>query len=247
MEQIFGSYSLLEINYIYIIQHLRSNSMKIKRLAIIALSISILTPTFSFSGTPLKLGTQGKKTITLTNKVGENFIKFLSEAPLEEIKGTTDGISGTFIIDLDNLEATSGQISVEVKTMKTGLDRRDSHLKSKDWLHEDKFPTIVFEIKGLTDIQIIKQENGNGEIKAIAKGDFIMHGESKQISSPITLKYIRESEATKKRAPGDFSFVQASFSIALKDFNIKGVRGLIGSKVGETIQIDANFYGSTAK
>lgn len=221
--------------------------MNIKKLAIVAISVSILIPQFSYSGTSLKIGTQGKKTITLTNKVGENFIKFLSAAPLEEIKGTSDGISGTFVIDIDNLEATSGQISVEVKTMTTGLDRRDSHLWGKEWLNADIYPTITFDIKGLTDIQIIKQENGIGEIKATAKGDFTMHGVTKQITSPITLKFIRESEATKKRAPGDFSFVQARFSIALKDFDIKGVRGLIGSKVGETIDIDANIYGSTSK
>ncbi len=221
--------------------------MKIIKLSAVAACVIILSPQFSFSGTQLKVGTQGKKNITLSNKVGENLVKFLSTAPLEEIKGTSNGISGTFTIDLDNLEATNGQIKVEVKTMTTGLDRRDSHLWGKDWLYAEKYPSIVFDIKGLSDIQIIKQDNGMGEIKANAFGDFTLHGETKQVKSPITLKFVRESEATKKRAPGDFALVQATFKIALKDFNVLGVRGLVGSKVGETIDIDANFYGSTAK
>jgi len=73
-----------------------------------------------------------------------------------------------------------------------------------------------------------------------------MHGETKQIKAPITLKFVRESDATKKRAAGDFALVQTSFKVALKDFNVKGTAGIVGSKVGEAIDIDANFYGSTA-
>ncbi len=221
--------------------------MKLNKLAAALLCAAFIVPQVAFSGTPLKVGTQGKKNITLNNKVGENNIKFLSTAPLEEIKGSTEGVSGSFTIDLDNLEATSGQITVEVKTMKTGLDRRDNHLWGKDWLDADKYPSITFDIKSLTEVQIVKQDNAMGEIKAVAVGTFTMHGESKQIKAPITLKFVRESEATKKRAAGDFALVQTSFKIALKDFNVLGVRGLVGSKVGETIDIDANLYGSTVK
>jgi polyisoprenoid-binding protein YceI len=221
--------------------------MNIKMLSVIALCVVTFAPQLSFSGTSLKIGTQGKKNITLTNKVGENLVKFLSAAPLEEIKGTSDGISGTFTLDLDNLEATTGQITIAVKTMTTGLERRDSHLWGKEWLNAEKYPSIVFNIKGLSEIQIIKQDNGMGEIKAIAVGEFTMHGETQQIKSPITLKFVRESEATKKRAAGDFALVQAAFKIALKDFNVTGTRGIVGSKVGETIDIDANLYGSTVQ
>lgn len=221
--------------------------MKLNKIAAVAICAAFIVPQITFSGTALKIGTQGKKTITLNNKVGENIVKFLSAAPLEEIKGSSSGVSGSFTIDLDNLETTTGQITVEVKTMTTGLNRRDSHLWGKEWLDADKYPSITFDIKGLSDIQIVKQDNGMGEIKANAIGTFTMHGQSKQIKSPITLKYVRESEATKKRADGDFSLVQANFKIALKDFNVTGTQGIVGSKVGETIDIDANFYGSTAK
>ncbi|MBI3258787.1 MAG: YceI family protein [Ignavibacteriae bacterium] len=221
--------------------------MKFKKIAAIALCAAFFAPQITFSGTPLKIGTQGKKNSTLNNKVGENLIKFLCAAPLEEIKGSSSGVTGSFVLDLDNLEATTGQITVEVKTMTTGLNRRDSHLWGSDWLDGDKYHSITFDIKGLSDIQIIKQDNGMGEIKANAFGTFTMHGQAKQIKSPITLKFVRESEATKKRAEGDFALVQANFKIALKDFNVTGTKGLVGSKVGETIDIDANLYGSTVK
>ena len=219
--------------------------MKLSRIAwVTALSVTLSTP-LAYSGTQFKVGTQGKKNITLTNKVGENLIKFISAAPLEEIKGTTSGVTGSFVLDLDNIEATSGKITVEVESMNTGLNKRDSHMRGKEWLDSKQFPTIVFEIKNLTDVQIIKADNNGGEIKAIAVGNFIMHGETKQIKAPITLKFVRESDATKKRAAGDFALVQTTFKVALKDFNVKGTAGIVGSKVGESIDIEANFYGST--
>ncbi|MBK9249181.1 MAG: YceI family protein [Ignavibacteria bacterium] len=220
--------------------------MKLSHIAwLTALSVTLSSP-LVYSGTQFKVGAQGKKNITLTNKVGENLIKFLSAAPLEEIKGTTSGISGSFVLDLDNLEATNGKISIDVESMNTGLNKRDSHMKGKEWLDVKKFPEIVYEIEGLSDIQIIRADNNGGEIKAMATGNFIMHGVTKQIKAPITLKFVRESDATKKRAAGDFALVQTSFKVALKDFNVKGTAGIVGSKVGESIDIDANFYGSTA-
>ncbi len=210
-----------------------------------AFCLSLSTP-LAYSGTQFKVGAQGKKTIALTNQVGDNLIKFVSAAPLEEIKGTTSGITGSFILDLDNLEATSGKITVDVESMNTRLNKRDSHMKGKEWLDSKQYPTIVFEIKGLSDIQIVRADNNVGEIKAMATGSFIMHGETKQIKAPISLKFVRESEATKKRAPGDFELVQTSFKVGLKDFNVKGTAGIVGSKVGETIDIEANFYGSSS-
>ena len=108
--------------------------MKLSRIAwVTALSVTLSTP-LAYSGTQFKVGTQGKKNITLTNKVGENLIKFISAAPLEEIKGTISGVTGSFVLDLDNIEATSGKITVEVESMNTGLNKRDSHMRGKEWL-----------------------------------------------------------------------------------------------------------------
>jgi hypothetical protein len=39
--------------------------------------------------------------------------------------------------------------------------------------------------------------------------------------------------------------IKASFKVPLKDFNIAGKQGIIGSKVGENIEITANLFGST--
>lgn len=83
------------------------------------------------------------------------------------------------------------------------------------------------------------------ECTAIADGSFTMHGISKTIKATIYIKYVNETDATRKKAPGDFVMIKASFKVPLKDFNIAGKQGIIGSKVGENIEITANLFGST--
>ncbi len=58
---------------------------------------------------------------------------------------------------------------------------------------------------------------------------------------------MKESEATKKRAAGDLVMINANFSVALKDYNVKGKGGIVGSKVGETIQLEAALFGATGE
>lgn len=199
-----------------------------------------------WAGTGLNNGVSGQKSITVTNKVGENLVKFLSDAPLEKISGTAKGVSGKFTLDPNNLEATTGTISVEVLSMKSGVSKRDEHMYNPDWLDAAQFPSITFQILKLESIKV-SNENGIVNVSATAVGKFTLHGVTKEIKIPITLKYVKESEATKKRAAGDLVMVNANFNVALKDFNVKGKSGIVGSKVGETIQLDAALFGATGE
>jgi len=111
-------------------------------------------------------------------------------------------------------------------------------------MDEKQFSKIVFEVKGLQDVSVTDTQ-AKADIKAIATGDFTLHGVTKEIKVPIEITYLLASEKTKKRAPGDFFVVKGKFQIALKDFDISGARGMVGSRVGTEIDLDANFFGST--
>ena len=197
-----------------------------------------------YAGTTVSV-ISGKKTVKLNDAVGDNIIKFLSTAPVENIEGNAKDIQGKFILDGDNLENSSGNISLQVLSMKTGLTKRDEHMYAKDWLDAASYPTISYDLKKLADIKISKSDNGIAEFSAIADGSFTMHGISKSMKATIYIKYVNESDATRKKAAGDFVMIKASFKVPLKDFNIAGKQGIIGSKVGENIDISANLFGST--
>lgn len=190
-------------------------------------------------------GVSGKKNVVLTNKVNDNQIKFYSKAPAEDIEGAANGISGAFTIDPSNIEATSGTFTVEVKSMKTGIDMRDKHMYGADWLGADKNPEIKYTVSRITDVQTVSTDKNKAVAKGVAVGSFTVNGVTKDLKAPVTITYVPESDATRKKADGDFVMVQAEFKVALKDFNIAGKKGIVGSKVGETIDIKANLYGAT--
>ena len=195
--------------------------------------------------TSLGLPVEGVQTIVLRNEVGKNQIRFVSSAPLEEIHGTASEISGALKLDPANLEGMTGKIEVQVASMETGIEKRDEHLHSADWLDEEQFPVIGFDIAGLKDVSVEAGED-RAVIKGLAMGTFSLHGVDKEIEIPFEATYLLASEQTKKRALGDFFVVKGEFEIALKDFDIAGARGLVGNRVGKKIDLKTNFFGSTS-
>ncbi len=213
--------------------------------AILTLSIQ----NSQLKATDLQLGISDERNFTLNDKVGSNELKFISNAPLEDITGKVDTrtISSSFKINPSNVELTSGEVRFKVEGMQTGINRRDKHLQSKDWLDAKNYPDIVFSLKKLDKITIVSNDAGQGRtvINANTIGLFSMHGKNKEITVPIKLTYLKESEATRKRAPGDLVFVEGNFELALKDFDVKGASGIVGSKVGDVIKVIFQLFYSS--
>jgi polyisoprenoid-binding protein YceI len=213
--------------------------MKFTRISLAA-AVCFLIAGAGAVAQPLSVNASGSKRVTISDKVGKNQFSWSSDAPLEKIKGTAEGVTGTFNIDPKNPSAITGTISASVATMKTGNATRDGHVKSAQWLDATAHPRITFTIARVSGIKV----NGNS-MTATATGAFTMHGVTKTISVPFKLTYLDASAATAKRAPGDLVMITADFDIALKDYNVAGSKGTIGSKVGEKISITATLFGST--
>jgi polyisoprenoid-binding protein YceI len=207
------------------------------------LALIVSAPLLAQTALPLPL--KGARTVVLNNAVGQNLCQFVSSAPLEEFEGTADGIEGSFVLDPQNLEATRGRIRVAVASMRTGIARRDEHLRSPEWLDAERYPYIEFDLQGLRQVRITERTAGRVVLQAVAVGDFSLHGVRKPMELPIVMTYVPESEQTRQRAPGDLVQVQSEFTISLRDFNIRGRQGVIGSRVGEVIRVKASFYGAT--
>ena len=207
------------------------------------LALIVSAPLLAQTALPLPL--KGARTVVLNDAVGQNLCQFVSSAPLEEFEGTADGIEGSFVLDPQNLEATRGRIRVAVASMRTGIARRDEHLRSPEWLDAERYPYIEFDLQGLRQVRITERTAGRVVLQAVAVGDFSLHGVRKPMELPIVMTYVPESEQTRQRAPGDLVQVQSEFTISLRDFDIRGRQGIIGSRVGEVIRVKASFYGAT--
>src|ERR1700759_210948 len=58
--------------------------------------------------------------------------------------GTLSGLKGTINFNSSNLSASSFNVTVEVNTINTGVDMRDSHLKKEEFFDAEKYQNISF-------------------------------------------------------------------------------------------------------
>ncbi|MEN9282020.1 MAG: hypothetical protein RL594_955 [Bacteroidota bacterium] len=186
----------------------------------------------------------GAKKYALNNAVGKNGIEFVSDAPMEKITGTSDGVDGAFMLDAANLEATTGKIEVKVMTMKTANSKRDEHMYDAMWLDAAKYPTITFDVKSLKDVKVTTKD-GRSVVTAKAVGTFSCHGVTKSSTADVTITYLPESAETKKRASGNLVMIEAAFNVGLADHNITGKAGVVGKSVGETIAVKAKLFSNS--
>ncbi len=189
----------------------------------------------------------GSKTVILQNtEKYKNEVRFVSAAPLEKISGNAANITGSFAIDLQNLSATTGKFNVPVSSMGTGSSSRDKHMMAADWLDEAHFKNITYALKSLVVENTDNSTPGKTVITATAKGDFTLHGVTRPLDAKVVITYLNESAQTKQIAAGDLALVKVEFSVPLKAHGIAGKEGVVGSKVGESIAISAQLFGSTA-
>jgi polyisoprenoid-binding protein YceI len=166
---------------------------------------------------------------------------FFSTTPLEDVTGISKEVNGTVTFNVTDLKTLKGKISISTASIKTGIDLRDEHLRSANWLDAEACPEISFVIKNISDI---KQIEAN-KLQANVTGDFTAHGVTKEIVADVTMMYLDESEKTKAKAPGDLLGVEAKFNIKLSDFNVSNMA--LGVRVSEDIAVTVTLVGTFPK
>lgn len=187
-----------------------------------------------------KVDNSGEQTFNFEDKYGRNQASFFSTTPLEDITGISNDVKGKVTFDVSDIKTLKGSISIPVASLDTGIELRNEHLVSDNWMDAESYPNITFEIKSVSDV---KAEADN-KLSAKVTGDFTAHGVTKEVVADVTMTYLVESEQTKQRAPGDLLGVQAKFNVNLSEFDIENM--IIGQKVAEEIEISINMVGSNA-
>lgn len=129
--------------------------------------------------------------------------------------GQIKGLKGTIKWDAANPSASSFDVTVDVNTINTGIDSRDSHLKKEDYFDTDKYPTIHF----------VSTAVAAGNIT----GNFTIKGITKKVSFPFTVTPL-----------GKGVLFSGSFSVNRKDFNVGGGSAVLGDNVNVALKVQAN-------
>lgn len=185
------------------------------------------------------------QTFTVDSKDARNQASFTSEAPFEKIVGVASGLSAMVMINKDDVtDMPKGIVKVPITNIKTGIDLRDEHVRSEDWLNASKYPFAEFKLKGIQNTTSGKLEPGQ-KVKATLLGDFTVHGITKEIKVPTELTYFEQNEQTKAKMPGNLLVVNAEFSIKLSDYGVE-IPSMVVGKVNEAVEISVNFVASDA-
>ena len=187
-----------------------------------------------------KVKASGDQTFNFEDKYGRNQASFFSTTPLEDITGITNDVKGEVTFNVADIKTLKGSVSISVATIKTGIDLRDEHLRSDNWLDAASYPEVTFVIKKVSDVKV----SADNKLEAKVTGDFSAHGVTKEIVADVTMTFLDASEQTKQRAPGDLLGVQAKFNIVLSDYDVENM--IVGQKVADNIEISVNIVGSNA-
>ncbi len=140
---------------------------------------------------------------------------FLSKVPLHDFEGSSQSLVG-----LIDLEEKIIDFYLDLETLDTGNGKRDKDMRLT--LETDEYPFAEFYGSLTTPFD---PENTEPQL-AIAKGDFKIHGETKEVEIEGTLQKTNEG-----------LLLKASWILNLEDYKIKPPRLLI-IKVDENQEID---------
>ena len=172
---------------------------------------------------------------------GVNNVVFKTDAPLESINGTANGVSGTVAFDPQNPSATTGKIVVAANTLHVGNPTMKEHLHGDMWMSVAKYPDMTFELASLQNVKTA------GDVTtADATGKLTVKGVTKDITTPVKLTYLKDK--LQQRVPGkkgDLLVVRSNFVIKRSDFGINAGKG--EDKVSNEIELSLSVAGTAAR
>ena len=68
---------------------------------------------------------------------------------LATVRGRFDKFSGWVEGDDDNPAQATGEVTIDVASLTTGVEQRDNHLRSADFFEANLYPTITYRLRGV--------------------------------------------------------------------------------------------------
>jgi len=128
-------------------------------------------------------------------------INFVAEAKFISCHGSFDKWQAEVQLDPQKVETSSVKITIEAASINTRVERRDTHLRSKDFFAVDQYPQITF---------VSKKVNKTGANKYGIVGDLTMRGVTKEIEVPAEMVFY---EKNRGRFRGTFQLNRKEYGI----------------------------------
>jgi len=157
------------------------------------------------------------------------------------VHGLFTKVSGIILFNPAKPEATSVEIEVDVASIYTGVDRRDSHLRSADFFDVVKFPAMYFKS---TAVEVV----GMNLLKVT--GDLTIHGITRPVLFDVT--YLGPSHFVDDDKTYTTYGINATACIQREDFGmiwnleIEGGGFMVGKRVDITFSAEVDLEEETS-
>jgi polyisoprenoid-binding protein YceI len=151
---------------------------------------------------------------------------------ISSVEGTFGKYEGTFVID-SKMDKSKVDVTISTDSINTGVEKRDTHLKSADFFDVKKFPKITFISSK------ISQDGDNLTITGTLK----IKDKSKEVV--LNGKYLGE---VKDGYGQDKIAFKATTKINRKEFGLTWSQAVeAGPVVGDEVEISLNIQAAKAK
>lgn len=146
---------------------------------------------------------------------------------ITNVRGSFNRLQGSIVYDAENPSASDLTAEIETKTISTGDEQRDAHLRSADFLDAETFSKMTFKSTKV-------ESKGQGEMTVT--GDLTIHG----VTKPVVLNV--EGPTAETKDPFGNTRIGASATAKIKrgDFGLTWNAALEtgGFLVGDDLKIE---------
>lgn len=176
---------------------------------------------------------------------GRDTVEFRTSAPMEEIVGTTNRVTGEVTADPGRLQGSpaSARIEVLLSSIHTGIAMRDGHVAKA--LGAAKHPKAVFMLDGIRSAS----ENAlrpNSAVDVAGSGSLELNGVRRPLPFTARVTYVPAGGPFSRMRPGNFVKIVAQFDVNLDDFGIERRGPVLELQVAPTAHVTVTVLASDA-
>ena len=187
----------------------------------------------------------GVRQFTVDDAWGRDTVQFKTTAPMEDILGTSNQVTGFLKADPKNLTgpATAARIEVGLASFKTGIEMRDGAVAKA--LGAAKNPVATFTLERVKSASVSSLEP-NAPVEVVAEGTFELKGVRKSIEVPARITYVPKGGPFSQMRPGNFVRLTAQFDFKLADYGVDRNGPVLPLQVGDTAHVTVAVLASDA-
>lgn len=140
----------------------------------------------------------------------ESTIHFDADARLHTFTGVAGQLSGRMRLPgVSRVSEAAACVEIEASSLTTGITMRDNTMR-RSHLHTDRFPTILFTLSGLDQIQ----PQGDDRYTATLRGSLTLHG----VTAPLVIPTKAALNKHKLSVEGTVPLRLSTFQIPIPSF-----------------------------